>query len=111
METVANVTVDPARVGTNRVQVLVLANGGLVGVPEVRVSFTLEEKGIGPLDARLEDAGGYWINDDLRLPLPGKWTMAVTVRTSEFDQVTKTVTVEVRPVPGTAPEKTGTGTG
>ncbi|MFI1952520.1 copper resistance protein CopC [Streptomyces xinghaiensis] len=111
VETVANVTVDPARVGTNRVQVLVLANGGLVGVPEVRVSFTLEEKGIGPLDARLEDAGGYWINDDLRLPLPGKWTMAVTVRTSEFDQVTKTVTVEVRPVPGTAPEKTGTGTG
>ncbi|MEU4684302.1 copper resistance CopC/CopD family protein [Streptomyces xinghaiensis] len=111
VETVANVTVDPARVGTNRVQVLVLAGGGLVGVPEVRVSFTLEEKGIGPLDARLEDAGGYWINDDLRLPLPGKWTMAVTVRTSEFDQVTKTVTVEVRPVPGSAPEKTGTGTG
>ncbi|MCC5036916.1 copper resistance protein CopC [Streptomyces sp. WAC 00631] len=109
VETVANVTVDPARVGTNRVQVLVLAGGGLVGVPEVRVSFTLEEKGIGPLDARLEDAGGYWINDDLRLPLPGKWTMAVTVRTSEFDQVTKTVTVEVRPVPGSAPEKTGTG--
>ncbi|MCC3650235.1 copper resistance protein CopC [Streptomyces sp. S07_1.15] len=111
VETVANVTVDPARVGTNRVQVLVLAGRGLAGVPEVRVSFTLEEKGIGPLDARLEDAGGYWINDDLRLPLPGKWTMAVTVRTSEFDQVTKTVTVEVRPVPGSAPEKTGTGTG
>ncbi|WP_051723112.1 copper resistance protein CopC [Streptomyces albus] len=108
VETVANVTVDPARVGTNRVQVLVLANGGLVGVPEVRVSFTLEEKGIGPLEARLEDAGGYWLNDDVQLPLPGEWTMAVTVRTSEFDQVTKKTTVEVRPAPGTAPEG-GTG--
>ncbi|MBQ0988220.1 copper resistance protein CopC/CopD [Streptomyces sp. F63] len=108
VETVANVTLDPARVGTNRLQVLVLANGGLVGVPEVRVSFTLEEEGIGPLDARLEDAGGYWLNDDVQLPLPGEWTMAVTVRTSEFDQVTKTTTVAVRPAPGAAAE-TGTG--
>jgi copper transport protein len=58
-------------------------------VPELRLAFSLPAKGIGPIDARLTDRGGYWAADAVRLPLPGTWTMKVTVRTSELDQVTE----------------------
>ncbi|WP_338897318.1 copper resistance protein CopC [Streptomyces sp. TG1A-60] len=79
----------PGRVGENSVQAVVFGpDGGIATVPELRLTFTLRAQKIGPIDAKLTDRGGYWATDTLQLPLPGKWTMKLTVRTSEIDQVT-----------------------
>lgn len=71
-------------------------DGGLVTVPEVRLTFTQEAQKVGPIDAEITDKGGYWTSDGLTLPLPGAWTMKVTVRTSDIDEITvsKKVTID-----------------
>ncbi|MGA5208636.1 copper resistance CopC/CopD family protein [Streptomyces pseudogriseolus] len=82
-------TMDPGRVGENGLQAVVFGpQGALTFVPEVRVTFTLPAKDVGPIDARLTDRGGYWATNDLTLPLEGAWTMKLTVRVSDIDQVT-----------------------
>nr|WP_240981334.1 copper resistance protein CopC [Streptomyces sp. N502] len=79
----------PGRVGQNQVQAVVFGpDGGIVTVPELRLTFTLRAQDVGPIDAELENRGGYWGTDQLRLPLPGTWTMKITVRTTDIDQVT-----------------------
>ncbi|MET8582950.1 copper resistance protein CopC [Streptomyces collinus] len=90
------VTLDPGRVGANSVQAVVYGpDGGLSAVPEVRITLTLADRRIGPLDTRVTDRGGYWAADSFDIPLPGTWTMKVTVRVSEVDQVTVSKTVRV----------------
>ncbi|MFF5366053.1 copper resistance protein CopC [Streptomyces sp. NPDC013187] len=82
------VTLDPARVGENGIQAVVAgADKGLVVVPEVRITFTLPSRKVGPIDAELADRGGYWSTNSVNLPLAGNWTMKTTVRVSDVDQV------------------------
>ncbi|MGW0839449.1 copper resistance CopC/CopD family protein [Streptomyces sp. NPDC002787] len=86
----------PGRVGKNSVQAVVFGpDNGIATVPELRLTFTLKAQKIGPIDAKLTDRGGYWATDTLQLPLPGKWTMKLTVRTTEIDQVTVEKAVRV----------------
>ncbi len=86
----------PGRVGKNSVQAVVFGpDDGIATVPELRLTFTLKSQKIGPIDAKLTDRGGYWATDTLQLPLPGKWTMKLTVRTTEIDQVTVEKSVRV----------------
>ncbi|MEV5433726.1 copper resistance protein CopC [Streptomyces sp. NPDC052701] len=90
------ITLDPGRTGDNGVQAVVLgSDGGLTAIPELRLSFTLPARKIGPLDAGLTDRGGYWATNDLTLPIPGTWTMKATVRVSELDQVSVTKPVRI----------------
>ncbi|KMO95268.1 hypothetical protein ACS04_24660 [Streptomyces roseus] len=94
------ITLTPGRVGENTVEAVVYtADGGLATVPELRLTLTREELGIGPLDARLKDRKGYWAAYDLRLPMPGVWTLDVTVRTTDIDQVTVHDTVRITAAP------------
>ena len=89
------ITLDPGRVGENSVEAVVYGpDGGFATVPELRLSFTLPAQKIGPLDAKVKDEGGYWGTNTLNLPIAGTWTMKVTVRTSDVDQVS--VSREVR---------------
>ncbi|WP_369192614.1 copper resistance CopC/CopD family protein [Streptomyces sp. R08] len=82
------ITLDPGRVGENSVEAVVYGpDGGFATVPELRLSFTLPAQKIGPLDAGIKDEGGYWGTNSLNLPIAGTWTMKVTVRTSDVDQV------------------------
>ncbi|MFJ6896867.1 copper resistance CopC/CopD family protein [Streptomyces hokutonensis] len=82
------ITLDPGRVGLNSVEAVVYGpDGGFATVPELRLSFTLPSQRIGPLDANIKDEGGYWGTNTLNLPIAGTWTMKVTVRTSDIDQV------------------------
>ena len=82
------VTLEPGRVGENTVQAVVFGpDDGFAIVPELRLSFSLPSKKIGPLNAEVTDQGGYWGTNSLNLPLAGTWTMKVTVRTSDVDQV------------------------
>lgn len=92
------IVLEPGRVGRNAVQAVVYgADGGLVPVPELRLAFTLTSQGVGPLDAGLVDERGYWGSDSLTLPTEGTWTMRVTVRVSEVDQVTVEHQVDIGP--------------
>ncbi|MFD7690593.1 copper resistance protein CopC [Streptomyces sp. NPDC059781] len=89
-------TMDPGRVGENGLQAVVFGpQGALTFVPELRASFTLAAKDIGPIDAKLTDRGGYWATSDLNLPLEGTWTMKLTIRVSEVDQVSEVRQVEI----------------
>ncbi|NGO09515.1 copper resistance protein CopC/CopD [Streptomyces sp. HC44] len=92
------IVLEPGRVNENTVQALVLGpDGGVATVPEIRLTFTLASEKIGPIDAELTDQGGYWGTNSLNLPRPGTWTMKVTVRTSEIDQVTESRKVQIAP--------------
>ena len=90
------ITLDPGRVGDNTVQAVVFGpDGGIVTVPELRLSLTLPAQKIGPLDAKLTDQGGYWGTSSVTLPIAGTWAMKATVRTSEIDQVSVTKSVRI----------------
>lgn len=92
------VTLDPARVGENGLQAVVYGSDmGLVAVPEVRITFTLPSREVGPIDAELADRGGYWSTNSVNLPLAGEWTMKTTVRVSDVDQVSVERRVRVEP--------------
>ncbi|MFI6810289.1 copper resistance protein CopC [Streptomyces luteogriseus] len=92
------VTLDPARVGENGVQAVVYGSDtGLVVVPEVRITFSLPSRKVGPIDAELTDVGGYWGTNSVNLPLAGNWTMKTTVRVSDVDQVSVERKVRIAP--------------
>jgi copper transport protein len=90
------ITLDPGRTGDNAVQAVVFGpDGSLAAVPELRLSFTLPDRRVGPIEAALVDRGGYWSANTVTLPLPGTWTMKATVRVSEIDQVSETRRIRV----------------
>ncbi|MEV5953554.1 copper resistance protein CopC [Streptomyces sp. NPDC051987] len=90
------ITLDPGRVGANSVQAVAFGpDNGISSVPELRLSFTLGAQKIGPLPANLTDRGGYWAADSVNLPIAGEWTMTVTVRISDLDQVTVTQKIRI----------------
>ncbi|MDN3250312.1 copper resistance protein CopC [Streptomyces sp. ZSW22] len=90
------ITLDPGRTGDNAVQAVVFGpDGSLAAVPELRLSFTLPDQDVGPIDAALVDRGGYWSANSLTLPLPGTWTMRTTVRVSEIDQVSESRRIRI----------------
>jgi copper transport protein len=95
---VAGVTVAPGTAGTpNEVRLRLTGEDGQpVDVPEVRLAFTLPAQHLGPIPITLKrvDTGG-WTATGVQLPLPGTWQMSVTVRTSDFDEVTETKNVKV----------------
>ncbi|WP_010467905.1 copper resistance CopC/CopD family protein [Streptomyces somaliensis] len=81
---------DPGRSGGNTLRIAVDGPDGRPrDVAELKVSFTLDAQGIGPLPAVLDrDAAGRWTARPVRLPMPGEWRIRVTVRTSDIDQTT-----------------------
>ncbi|MFI8234560.1 copper resistance protein CopC [Streptomyces sp. NPDC085900] len=87
---VVSVDLDPARVGGNEMHVYVTrTNGRAFDIPEVKVALTLEAKKIGPLPVTPDHvATGHWAASDVQIPMAGDWKVAVTVRTSDIDQVT-----------------------
>ncbi|MFF3484828.1 copper resistance CopC/CopD family protein [Streptomyces sp. NPDC002701] len=87
---IARVELDPARVGGNDMHVFVeRANGKAFDIPEVKIAFTLKAKDIGPLPVVPDRiATGHWTASGVQIPMAGNWQIAVTVRTSDIDQVT-----------------------
>jgi copper transport protein len=87
---VVTVDFDPARVGGNEMHVYVQRpNGRAFDIPEVKVALTLEAKKIGPLTVTPDRiATGHWSASNVQIPMAGDWKVAVTVRTSDIDQVT-----------------------
>ncbi|MFJ2907245.1 copper resistance CopC/CopD family protein [Streptomyces sp. NPDC087212] len=87
---VVSVDLDPARVGGNEMHVYVQRpNGRAFDIPEVKLAFTLTAKKIGPLPVVPDHiTTGHWSASGVQIPMAGDWKVAVTVRTSDIDQVT-----------------------
>jgi copper transport protein len=87
---VVRIDLDPARAGANDMHVYVTRpNGRVFDVPEVKVAFTLESQDIGPLPVVPDHiTTGHWSASGVQIPMAGEWKIAVTVRTSDIDQVT-----------------------
>ncbi|GHB25498.1 transport integral membrane protein [Streptomyces viridiviolaceus] len=87
---VVRIDLDPARVGGNDLHVYVENRDGRpLDIPEVKVALTLESKDIGPLPVVPDHiTTGHWSASGVQIPMAGDWEVAVTVRTSDIDQVT-----------------------
>ncbi|NEB82053.1 copper resistance protein CopC/CopD [Streptomyces sp. SID14478] len=88
---------DPGRTGNNEMHVYVeRPNGKAFDIPEVKIAFTLEAKKIGPLSVVPDHiATGHWTASGVQIPGAGDWKIAVTVRTSDIDQVTVTKNAKI----------------
>lgn len=88
---------DPGRTGDNEMHIYVVRpNGKGFDVPEVKVAFTLEAKKLGPLPVVPDHiATGHWTASGVQIPVAGDWKIAVTVRTSDIDQVTVTKNAKI----------------
>ncbi|MFJ8541730.1 copper resistance CopC/CopD family protein [Streptomyces sp. NPDC093586] len=87
---VVRVELVPARTGDNDMHLYVEdPDGRAVDLPEIKVAFTLEAKDLGPLPVVPDHiTTGHWSASGVQLPMAGDWKIAVTVRTSDIDQVT-----------------------
>jgi copper transport protein len=87
---VVRIELDPARVGDNDLHLYIEdADGRAFDIPEVKIAFTLEAKDLGPLPVVPDHiTTGHWSASGVQLPMAGDWKVAVTVRTSDIDQVT-----------------------
>ncbi|MFC4612098.1 copper resistance protein CopC [Streptomyces maoxianensis] len=83
-------SLDPATSGANEMHVWIdTPDGKPLDAPEVKVSFTLKAKQIGPLPITPDRlTAGHWSSGAVQIPMPGKWQVQVTVRTSDIDQTT-----------------------
>ncbi|MFK4596838.1 copper transport protein [Streptomyces pristinaespiralis] len=83
-------TLDPALSGANDMHVWIESpDGKALDAPEVKISFTLKAKEIGPLPITPDRiTAGHWTASAVQIPMPGDWQVKVTVRTSDIDQTT-----------------------
>lgn len=88
---------DPGRIGANTLHVWAeTLDAKPLDLPELKVSFTLEAKEIGPLPVLPERAApGHWTASGVQLPLTGDWRIDVTIRTSDIDQTTVQKNVKI----------------
>lgn len=71
-------------------------DGSPLDANDVKISFTLAAKDIGPLSIAPSRIGaGRWSASGVQLPIPGDWKVSITVRTSGIDQVTETRNVKI----------------
>ena len=101
----ANLTVGPDHVrvsavpdGARRVRLMLVVTDS-AGRPteprEIDASLSLPTAAIGPLPVRLVAMGRGHRSGVVSVPVPGDWTLAVTVRTSAIDEATAYVDVPV----------------
>jgi copper transport protein len=83
----AEVTLDPARVGPVRARVRLADRGGDLDPKEVVVRFANPTAGVEAIQepaARSED--GSWTAHGAVLPVPGRWTIEVEILVSDFER-------------------------
>lgn len=91
-----DVSVEPGLVGANTVRLRVRGVGGAItDIPGVRASAWLPDRDLGPLPVVLRREGPGRYAGLVRLTLPGSWQLAVTVRTSDIDQTTVRIPLDI----------------
>jgi copper transport protein len=96
-EGTVRLSLDPALSGGNDMHLWTLSpDGKPLDAPEVKVSFTLKAKQIGPLPITPDRvSAGHWSASAVQIPMPGDWQVKVTVRTSDIDQTTIDETIKI----------------
>lgn len=93
-----NVVVSRAKAGRTDVHVYTLTTaGGVREVPELTGDLRLPAKDIGPLAIAFTRAGpGHFGAYGVDVPIPGRWTLDLNVRTTDVDVTTVSTTVRFR---------------
>jgi copper transport protein len=93
----ANVILDPGRVGRSSVKIRVSdANDEPLMPKAVTLAFSQPASGIEPIRRDAADAGdSTWRVDDLVIPTPGRWHLAIEILVSDFEKVTIEDDVEI----------------
>jgi copper transport protein len=94
----ANIVVNPATTGANTINVYLLdRNGRRVTPAAVETAASLPSENIAPLRSVARPlAPGRFAVREAQFPLPGEWTLRVSVRRGEFDLFEKKITIQVR---------------
>ncbi|HWK29723.1 MAG TPA: copper resistance protein CopC [Solirubrobacter sp.] len=90
---------EPAKQGSNVVDIYLKAKDGLLIVPpEVTARLAPPDgENIGPLPVELGGAEpGHYVATGMTVPYPGRWTLELAVRTSDIDEDVIRVPVQVR---------------
>ena len=91
------VDVDPAATGPDTISVTVEDPTGPRDVAELTATLTLAVQQLGPLPIPLQrTAPGHYVAREVQIPRKGTWQLAVTVRTSDIDQITVTTPIDIR---------------
>jgi copper transport protein len=92
------VDVDPAATGPNMIHVTVTDPSGIRhDVAEVRTELTLGPRALGPFAVPLHQIEpGEYDASEVQVPYPGPWKLWITVRTSDFDETTVAVPIDIR---------------
>ncbi|MDQ4010990.1 MAG: FixH family protein [Actinomycetota bacterium] len=65
-------------------------------VPELNATLTLTSKQLGPFPVPLQPtAPGRYVVTGFQIPAEGTWQLALTVRTSDIDQITVTTAINI----------------
>lgn len=93
-------TVDPARVGSNQIHLYLFdtsSGSQFTQVKELTVTATLPEKAIGPLPLEPQRSGpGHFTVQGAQLGVAGDWRLGVAARVSAFDEYAAEVEVPIR---------------
>lgn len=90
--------IDPARIGANTMHIYALApsSGADVPVVEWRVTASLPSQDVAAVAVPLVEITDNHVVGEVYLPTAGSWEFAITVRTSDVDQVTVDQKVEIK---------------
>jgi copper transport protein len=94
----ASLSIEPAHVGANVLHVILFGTTGVLSpAAEITAQITLPSRDVGPLPLKLTPAGpNHAIGNGIDIPFAGTWTLDVSARFGEFEQVHFVTTVDVR---------------
>lgn len=93
----AQIDLLPAVTGGTVMHVTITSgDGDLEQADEITVAAELPEQQVGPIDIDTFPAGpNHVTTNEANFPIPGRWTITVTARYGEFDQLVFTTAVDV----------------
>jgi copper transport protein len=101
-QAMVDVAFSPGRVGPNRLSVVPMSpDFAPLAAKEVVVTLGLAAAGIEGLERKaVPTSDGPWIDDGLTLPLPGRWSVRVSLLVTDFDKIILEGEIEI---PGAPP--------
>jgi copper transport protein len=88
-------TVSPGAIGSPNIDLVLRGRDGVaLDPPEIDLTAALPEAGVQPITLNVIkiDSGHYRVTGET-LPIPGRWSFTVTVRTSDIDAGVGTISV------------------
>lgn len=97
-ETIVNVTLSPARVGSVEIHVIVSPPGGsLDAVASARVRLSLADRGVPPINVDATSVGPNHFVGTTAIPYSGDWKLDVIIVDAADSEILFTTTAPIRP--------------